>query len=434
MAELAYPKQVHREVLATLAPPTRAYWAIVGLLACGAGLMFLTWAVQILFGMGLAGINHPVGWGCYIVNFVFWVGIAHSGTLISAVLFLFRVKWRTAVCRAAEAMTVIAIMTAGLFPLIHLGRIWVAWWLVPYPNAAGLWPNFKSPLVWDVVAVSTYFTVSTLFFYLGLIPDLAAVRDSAVGRRKTVYRVLALGWQHRYEQWRHYARAYSCFAALATPLVISVHSVVSWDFAMSVLPGWHTTIFAPYFVAGAIHSGLAMVITLLIPMRRLLKLGGIITVGHLSAMSLLMVLTGLILAYAYGIEVFIAWYSGNTYEWGFFKWRMFGEYGWAYWTMVLCNCVAPLLFLFGRVRNSLSALLTISLLVNVGMWLERFVIVVSTAHDFLPSSWGHYRPAPVELIIMAGSFAWFFMLFLLFAKHLPSVAISELKEQVAHSG
>jgi molybdopterin-containing oxidoreductase family membrane subunit len=432
MAEATSFAKINDTVLSTLDPPGKKYWLVIGLLLCFVAAMFLTVGYQVLVGIGIAGMNHPVGWGSYIVNFVFWVGIAHSGTLISAVLYLFKVRWRTAICRSSEAMTVIAVMTAGLFPLFHLGRIWVFWWLMPYPNAADLWPNFKSPLVWDVIAVTTYFTVSAMFFYLGMIPDLAAARDRATGWRKKFYTIISLGWQQRYEQWRHYARAYACFACLATPLVVSVHSVVSWDFAMSILPGWHTTIFAPYFVAGAIHSGLAMVITLLLPMRKLLKLESIITMTHLERMAQLNILMALIIGYAYGTEVFIAAYSINQFEWEFFLWRMFGDYAVHYWIMVACNCVIPLLFFFKKIRTNWVSLLVISLLINVGMWMERFVIIASTAHDFLPSSWGLYALTPAEWIIMVGAFAWFFMLFLLFAKHLPSVAISEIKELKLH--
>lgn len=421
--------RINEQVIETLSPPTWRYWAVIAGLAglFGLGVAAYTW--QLMNGMGVAGINHPVGWGVYIVNFVFWVGIAHSGTLISAVLYLFRVRWRTAIYRAAEAMTVFAVMTAGLFPMIHLGRVWVFFWIMPYPNTRHLWPNFKSPLVWDVVAVSTYFTVSFLFFYLGLIPDVAAVRDRSTGLRKTIYGVLALGWQNRYEQWRHYARAYVGFACLATPLVISVHSVVSWDFAMSILPGWHTTIFPPYFVAGAIHSGLAMVITLLIPIRRWLRIENLITMKNFEGMALLLIFTGLIMTYSYAVEAWTAWYSANHFERAFSWWRAFGPYGIFFWGMVLFNCAAPMLLFSKRIRTSLAWLMGISIAINVGMWLERFVLIItSTAHDFLPGSWGHYAPTWVEGTITLASFAFFFLIFLLFAKHMPVVAISEMKE------
>ncbi|HEY3285059.1 MAG TPA: NrfD/PsrC family molybdoenzyme membrane anchor subunit [Armatimonadota bacterium] len=430
MTEATLYARVNEEVLQSLDPPTRRYWMVIAGLAAVFGLGVAAYTYQLFMGMGVAGIGHPVGWGVYIVNFVFWVGIAHSGTLISAVLYLFRVRWRTAIYRAAEAMTVFAVMTAGLFPLIHLGRVWVMLWMIPIPNARHLWPNFKSPLMWDVVAVSTYFTVSSLFFYLGLIPDIAAVRDRSTGIRRTVYGILSLGWQNRYEQWRHYARAYVAFACLATPLVISVHSVVSWDFAMSVLPGWHTTIFPPYFVAGAIHSGLAMVITLLIPIRKWLRLERLVTLKHFEGMAQMLVFMGLIMTYSYGTEAFAAWYSGNKFEHQFSAWRAFGPLGPLFWGMVFCNCVVPMVFFFKRARTNLTVLMVGSLLVNVGMYLERFVLIItSTAHDFLPTAWGSYAPTIVELTITVAAFAWFFMLFLLFAKHLPAVAIMEMKEQ-----
>jgi Ni/Fe-hydrogenase subunit HybB-like protein len=429
VAETTY-KEVNEQVLRSLLPPKRAYWAVLAGLALLVVAFVSAWMNQVLKGMGMAGLNHPVGWGTYIVNFVFWVGIAHSGTLISAILYLLRAPWRTAVYRAAEAMTVFAVMTAGLFPLVHLGRVWVFYWILPYPNERHMWPNFKSPLVWDVVAVSTYLTISVIFFYVGLIPDLAAVRDGTTGRRHTIYRILSLGWQNKWEQWRHYVRGYLCLASLATPLVISVHSVVSWDFAMSILPGWHTTIFAPYFVAGAIHSGLAMVLLLLIPGRRLLHLEGLIKLRHFEAVAQFMVFTGLIILYAYVIEPFISWYSGDRFERQFALWRATGPYAWCFWLMVFCNTITPLAFFFKRIRTSIPWLWTIGFFVTVGMWLERFVIIApSTAHDFLPHNWGLYAPTITEITISIGAAAFFLSLFLLFAKHLPAVAVSEMKER-----
>ena len=429
MSELAL-RDYNRTVLgALLSRPSRVYWGVVALLAAGIGWGAFCWAYQICRGMGVAGISHPVGWGAYIVNFVFWIGIGHAGTLISAILYLFRVRWRSAIYRSAEAMTVFAVMTAGLFPLIHLGRVWVFWFILPYPNQRHLWPNFKSPLVWDVVAVTTYLIISIVFWYSGMIPDLAAARDAATGRRRRVYEFLALGWTGEHDQWRHYLRGYMCLAALATPLVISVHSVVSFDFAMSLLPGWHTTIFAPYFVAGAIHSGLAMVILLLIPSRRFLRLERVIRVEHLEQAALLMILTGAILAYTYLVEPFIAWYSGDIFERQFSAWRALGPYAWAYWTTIICNVIAPLFFLWKPARTRLVPLFTISLLVTAGMWLERFVIIVdSTAHDFLPNVWGHYRPTWVEVGIAIAALCWFLFWFFLFSKHLPAVAIAESKD------
>lgn len=425
-------------VLDATGPPGRLYWIAVLMLVGGIGWAVLMWTYQVHFGMGVAGISHPISWGVYIGNFVFWVGIAHSGTLISAILFLVRAKWRDAVSRSAEAMTVFAVMTAGLFPLIHLGRLWVVYYILPYPSQRQLWPNFQSPLVWDVVAVSTYFTVSAIFFYVGLIPDLAAARDRAYAKlgadhlRTRLYRAFALGWSGALSQWRHYGRSYLYFAALATPLVISVHSIVSWDFAMSLLPGWHTTIFAPYFVAGAIHSGLAMVLTLLIPMRKILGLKKVIRQDHLEAVAKTIIVTTAIVAYSYVIEEFISWYSGNIFEEQFSHWRMFGERGWMYWLLMPLNVFFPLLFCFRKVREKTMLLFLISIGINIGMWLERVMIVTfSTAHDFLPHNWGSYTPTFVEVSITLGSFAWFFFWFLLFAKALPTVAIADVKEEQA---
>jgi molybdopterin-containing oxidoreductase family membrane subunit len=428
--QLTY-RAINRDVLATLSPPKKGYWITVLVLAAIFGIGMLCWLYQIFVGIGVAGISHPVGWGTYIVTFVFWVGIAHSGTLISAILYLFRARWRMAIYRAAEAMTVFAVLTAGLFPLIHLGRVWKFYWLLPYPNSRQLWPNFFSPLVWDVFAVSTYLTVSTMFFYLGLIPDIAAARDRAEAGtwRKKFYSVLALGWCGSSLRWQHYRKAYLLFAAVATPLVVSVHSVVSWDFAMSIVPGWHTTIFAPYFVAGAIHSGLAMVITILVPLRIIFKVKHIITVRHLESMAKLIILTGLIVGYAYAIEFFIAAYSNVIWEKAIFLFRPFGTYWWAFWIMAICNVGVPLLFFFKRIRTSVPWLFVLTILINIGMWFERFVIIVtSLSHEFLPYAWGNYAPSWVELGILLGSFAWFFLLFTLFAKHLPAISMTEVKE------
>jgi Ni/Fe-hydrogenase subunit HybB-like protein len=324
---------------------------------------------------------------------------------------------------------VFAVATAGMYPLIHLGRVWVAYWTFPFPNEMLLWPNFKSPLIMDVVAISTYLTVSATFFLIGLIPDIAAVRDKVTGLRKKIYSILSFGWHGTDEQWRHYGRAYLFFAALATPLVISVHSVVSWDFALSLVPGWHSTIFAPYFVAGAIHSGLAMVITLLIPMRKIFKVEKLITMKNLESMAKVILLTGLIVGYAYAIEFFLAWYSGNPYELAVFKWRASGDYAPAFWIMVSCNSIIPLLFFFKKIRTNIFWLLVISILINVGMYFERYVIIVtSLSHDFLPFAWGNYSPTWVEITISIGSWGFFLMLFFLFAKFLPSISITEVKE------
>ncbi len=422
-------RRINELVLRTLEPPRKTYYLVLLFLLGCVGIGATSWAYQIATGMGVSGLNNPVGWGVYITNFVFWVGIAHSGTLISAILYLFRAEWRTSIYRSAEAMTVIAVLTAGLFPLIHLGRVWLAYWLFPYPNQRFLWPNFTSPLIWDVLAVGTYLTVSSMFFFIGLLPDIASARDAARGFRKKLYTVLSLGWQGSHKLWHHYGSAYLFFAALATPLVISVHSVVSWDFAMSIMPGWHSTIFAPYFVAGAIHSGLAMVITLLIPLRKIFRVEEIITIRNLEAMAKTIILTGLIVGYAYATEFFVAWYSNNEYEYEIFRWRSYGSYAIEYWIMVIFNSVIPLLFFFKKMRTNLITLMIISIMINIGMWFERYVIIVtSLAHDFLSYSWGLYRPSIIEFGITLGSFGWFLLLFFIFAKLLPSVAITEMKE------
>jgi Ni/Fe-hydrogenase subunit HybB-like protein len=427
-------KQIDDQVLGSLGRPSRRYLLVMGICALLMGLGVIACGFQYIVGMGVTGVTIPVGWAVYITNFVFWVGIAHSGTLISAILYLFRTTWRSGINRSAEAMTIFAIMTAGLFPLIHLGRVWVFYWLLPYPNWRHLWPNFKSPLVWDVVAVTTYFLVSLMFFYLGMLPDLATARDNTHhGPRKKLYTYLSLGWTGRYEQWRHYARGYLALAALATPLVISVHSVVSWDFAMSLLKGWHTTIFAPYFVAGAIHSGLAMVITLLIPLRRALRLDRILIPYYFEQMALLMILTGSILAYSYAVEAFMSWYSADKFEQQFVMYRAFGTWVYSplFWTMVVFNIVVPMTFFSKKLRTNLRYLFGAAVLVNIGMWLERFVIiVVSLSHDYLPSSWGNYGPRPVEILITMFSFGFFAFLFLSFVKLFPSIPMSEFKEQM----
>jgi Ni/Fe-hydrogenase subunit HybB-like protein len=427
--------EIDQTVLDTLAPPTRRYWAAVFALACGVLLGAACWIYQIFVGIGVGGQNNPVAWGTYLINFVFWVGIAHSGTLISAILHLFRAGWRNPIARAAETMTVFAVCTAGLFPFIHLGRVWMVYYMLPLPNERTLWPNFQSPLMFDVVAISTYLTVSSLFWYTGMLPDLATVRDRASGTRKKVFTILSLGWTGAHEEWRHFTRAYLFFAALATPLVISVHSVVSWDFALGVVPGWHTTIFAPYFVAGAIHSGLAMVITLMIPLRRMFHYERFITMQVLENVAKTIILTGFIVGFAYGTEFFIAWYSHNELEAAIFKWRMGGDYRVGFWIMVVCNTVIPLLFFFKKIRTHLGWLFFLSLLINLGMWFERFVIIItSVAHDFIPHAWGHYTPTLIEIGIMIGSFSLFFMLFVLFVKHMPSMSMTELKESLHQGG
>ncbi|HSM73133.1 MAG TPA: NrfD/PsrC family molybdoenzyme membrane anchor subunit [Desulfobacterales bacterium] len=434
MSELTYAT-IDQTVLQTLEKPRPGYWVAVAVLAGGILLGAACWLYQIFVGIGVGGQNIPVAWGTYLINFVFWVGIAHSGTLISAILHLFRAGWRNPIARAAETMTVFAVCTAGLFPFIHLGRVWAVYYMLPYPNQRTLWPNFQSPLMFDVVAISTYLTVSSLFWYTGMLPDLATVRDRATGLRKKIFTVISLGWTGKHEQWRHYTRGYLFFAALATPLVISVHSVVSWDFALGVVPGWHTTIFAPYFVAGAIHSGLAMVLTLMIPLRHIFHYEKIITVDVLENVAKTIILTGMIVGFAYATEFFIAWYSFNSVEIEVFRYRMLGDYRVGFWIMVVCNTVIPLLFFLKRIRTSIRWLFGLSLLINVGMWFERFVIIItSAARDFIPHAWGLYAPTAIEFGIMIGSFCLFFFLFLLFVKHLPSVSMTEIKETLHEGG
>ena len=425
-------RQIDRTILATLSRPSKAYWFIIFLLSLGILLGVGCWVYQIIVGIGVGGQNHPVVWGTYLINFVFWVGIAHSGTLISAILYLFRAGWRNPIARAAETMTVFAVCVAGLFPLIHLGRVWMVYFILPYPNQRNLWPNFQSPLVFDVIAISTYLIVSSLFWYMGMLPDLAVVRDRAEGYRKRIFAFLSLGWTGEHEQWRHYTRAYLFFAALATPLVISVHSVVSWDFALSIVPGWHSTIFAPYFVAGAIHSGLAIVLTLMIPMRKIFRYETMITLDILENIAKTIILTGIIVGYAYLVEYFIAWYSHNIVEQESFLWRATGAYRFEFWIMIICNSLVPLFLFVKRIRRSLPWLFIVSILINIGMWYERFVIIVgSVAHDFIPYSWGYYWPSAIEMGIMLGTFCLFFFLYLLFVKHLPSVSMTEMKEALA---
>ncbi len=394
-------------------------------------LMMLVGLLAYLFweGTGIWGLNNPVGWGWAIVNFVFWVGIGHAGTLISAVLFLLRQKWRTSINRFAEAMTLFAVICALVFPGIHVGRIWVIHWFFPVPNQMAMWPNFRSPLLWDFFAVGTYFTVSLLFWFTGLIPDLATLRDRATSKiRKIVFGILSLGWRGGNRQWQHYEIAYLLLAGLSTPLVLSVHSVVSTDFATSLVPGWHTTIFPPYFVAGAIFSGFAMVMTLAIIARKIFALEHFITVRHLENMNKVMLVTGTMVGYAYAMEFFIAWYSGNQYEAFAFINRAFGPYAWAYWTMITCNVIVPQLFWSKKLRTSIPVMFVASILINVGMWFERFVITVtSLSRDYLPSSWDYYSPTIFDVGIFVGSFGLFFTLFLLFLRFLPMISMSEVK-------
>lgn len=386
-------------------------------------------AISFYYGLGLWGNNQPIGWAFDIVNFVFWVGIGHAGTLISAILFLLRQKWRTGIARFAEAMTIFAVMCAGIFPAIHTGRPWLDGYLLPYPNQHSLWVNFTSPLLWDVFAVSTYFTVSLVFWYIGLIPDFATLRDRTSSKiKKTIYSLFSLGWRHSSRHWQHYEKSYMLLAGFATPLVLSVHTIVSFDFAVSILPGWHTTIFPPYFVAGAIFSGFAMVVTVLVFVRKIFDLENIITMDHLEKMNKVILATGMMVGYAYGMEFFIAWYSGVQAEQFVFVNRAFGPYAWAYWIMVSCNVIFPQLFWVKKFRRSIPIMMVIVILVNVGMWFERFVITVTSLHrDFLPSSWAYYTPTLYDFGILIGSFGLFFTLVILFTKTLPVVSISEVK-------
>ena len=396
------------------------------------GILGLMIAYLLFNGVGVWGNNNPVFWGWPIVNFVFWVGIGHAGTLISAILFLTRQNWRTGVNRFAEAMTIFAVACAAIFPGIHIGRVWLAFYLFPLPNQMQMWPNFRSPLLWDVFAVGTYATVSLLFWYMGLIPDIATLRDRSVHKvRRFAYGFLSLGWTGSGRQWSLFEKAYLILAGLATPLVLSVHSVVSFDFAVSQLPGWHTTIFPPYFVAGAVFSGFAMVVTLMVPARQFFGLKDLITLNHLDVMNKIILVTGSLVGYAYAMEFFIAWYSGNPYERFAFVNRAFGPYAWAYWTMVSCNVISPQIFWFKKARRSIPIMIVVAIFVNIGMWFERFVITVtSLSRDFLPSSWGYFRPTAVDMLTFLGSFGLFFTLFLLFCRFLPMVAMAEVRTMV----
>ena len=396
--------------------------ALLGILGIAVG--YLIWE-----GTGIWGLNNPVGWGWAIINFVWWVGIGHAGTLISAVLFLFRQDWRTAINRFAEAMTIFAVMCAGIFPAIHVGRIWVIYWVFPIPNQMSMWPNFKTPLLCDLFAVSTYFTVSLLFWYVGLVPDLATIRDRATDKiRKLAYGIFSLGWTGSNRHWWNYEKAYMVLAGLATPLVLSVHTIVSFDFAVSLIPGWHTTIFPPYFVAGAIFSGFAMVLTLMIVARKIYGMEDIMTNDHMEKMNIVIMVTGSMVGFAYMMEFFIAWYSGVEYEKAIFMLRATGPYAWAYWAMMTCNVISPQIFWFKKARTSVGLTFAISIVVNIGMWFERMVITVtSLANDYLPSSWDYYSPTLWDVLTYIGTFGLFFTMFLLFLRFLPMVALAEVK-------
>ena len=396
-------------------------------------IFFLAVSWLLIRGIGIWGVNIPVAWGFAIVNFVWWIGIGHAGTFISAILLLMFQNWRTAINRLAEAMTLFAVACAGLMPLLHLGRPWVFFWLLPYPDTMGMWPQFRSPLVWDVFAVGTYFTVSILFWFLGLVPDLATIRDRA--RRvwqKKLYGFLALGWRNSADHWQRHQTAYLLLAGLATPLVLSVHSVVSLDFAVAQLPGWHSTIFPPYFVAGAIYSGFAMVLNIVIPVRKIYHLENLITERYLNNMANVMFATGLMVSYGYFIEAFMSWYSGDIFEQYMMTNRAFGPYGWIFWVLMLCNVLVPQTLWSRRIRCNPFPLFIVAFFVNVGMWIERFVIVVTSLHrDFIPSSWGSYAPTLWDWATLFGSVGLFLMLLFLFIRFLPMLSISESRELVA---
>jgi len=419
--------------------PGKGWWGLFGIALMGLTLLLVGLTYTLYKGIGAWGNNIPVGWAFGIINFVWWIGIGHAGTLISAILLLLQQKWRTSINRFAEAMTLFAVICALIFPLIHTGRPWfAAYWLLPYPSVNGIWPQFKSPLVWDVFAVSTYFTISLLFWFLGLIPDLASLRDSSKSpTKRMIYGIFAMGWRGSGRHWAEYKWSYLLLAGLSTPLVLSVHTIVSFDFAVSVLPGWHTTVFPPYFVAGAVFSGFAMVLTWMVPARHFLGLKHVVTMKHLENMNKVILATGLMVTYGYVMEHFIAWYSGNPYEFAmFFKVRQRGPFAPVYWLMIFCNVVVPQIFWSKKARTSLPIMWIAAILVNVGMWCERFNIIVTALHrDFLPSKWEIYAPTWVDWSIYLGTIGLFSTLFLLFLKFVPAVAATEVKElrhEIAH--
>jgi molybdopterin-containing oxidoreductase family membrane subunit len=414
----------------------RGWWLGFGVSFLIVMVMLYSIGYLIATGIGVWGNNVPVAWAFDIINFVWWIGIGHAGTLISAILLLLNQQWRTSINRFAEAMTLFAVACAAMYPLLHLGRIWVFYWLLPYPNTMDIWPQFRSPLMWDVFAVSTYATVSFLFWFIGLIPDLATLRDrsqSRVGR--WIYGFLAMGWRGSAIHWHRYYIAYGILAGLATPLVVSVHTIVGLDFATSVIPGWHATIFPPYFVAGAIYSGFAMVLTLAIPLRAVYGLQDFITDRHLDNMAKVMLATGLMVAYGYAMEAFFGWYSANEYEWFMIRNRAFGPYAWAYWALIACNVIAPQFLWSKRIRTSPLWLFVLAIVVNIGMWLERFVIIVTSLHrDYLPSSWGMYYPTVWDFSLFIGTIGFFLALLFLFIRFLPMISIFEMRELVEHTG
>jgi molybdopterin-containing oxidoreductase family membrane subunit len=423
-------REVTQRVAGIPEAKTPKMWVVMLLGAMSLAVVLVASLVKLVAtGIGVWGLNNTVFWAWDITGFVFWIGIGHAGTLISAILFLFRQKWRTGINRAAEAMTIFAVMAAGIYPAFHVGRVWLLYWVFPVPNQMTVWPNFKSPLLWDVFAVSTYATVSILFWYVGLVPDLATLRDRAKTKtRQIVYGIFSLGWRGSHRHWLNYERAYLILAGISTPLVLSVHTIVSFDFAVSVIPGWHTTIFPPYFVAGAIFSGFAMVLTLMILARKAFNLQSLITKHHIENMTKIIVATGTMVGYSYGMEFFIAWYSGNPYEQFTFINRAFGPYKWAYWSMVTCNVGLPQLFWSKKIRTNIPVVFVLTLVVNIGMWFERFVIIVTSLHrDFIPSSWTYFRPSFWDISLFLGTFGLFLTMFLLFLRYMPAVAIGEVK-------
>jgi Ni/Fe-hydrogenase subunit HybB-like protein len=430
-------KQVTEDILKpTESFPTKVWWSAFTL-ALTVTLVDLGIIGYLMYeGLYILGINNPVGWGFFIVNFVFWIGIGHAGTLISAVLHLFRQEWRTGINRAAEAMTIFAVMVAASSLIVHVGRPWLGFWLFPYPNERGpLWVNFRSPLIWDTFAVSTYFSISLVFWYIGLIPDIATVRDRTTNKFKyMIYDALSFGWVGSNKAWSHLEMVSMILAALSTPLVLSVHTIVSFDFAASLLPGWHTTILPPYFVAGAIFSGFAMVVTLMVIAREMFNLKEYVTMKHLENMNKVIMVTGLMVGYAYSTEFFIAWYSGNEYEGFTFVNRALGPYWWAYWIMISCNVLSPQVFWFQKFRTSIPVMFVVSIFVNIGMWFERFVIVMTLHRDFMPSSWALYTPTIFDYAMLIGTFGIFFTLFLLFCRILPVIAAAEVKSIMPTKG
>jgi molybdopterin-containing oxidoreductase family membrane subunit len=422
-----------------LTPLRKTQWGWpVGFVLAGLGLMMYLFSLVVLFsvGVGIWGINIPVAWGFDIINFVWWIGIGHAGTLISAVLLLFRQDWRTSINRAAEAMTIFAVACAGIYPLVHTGRPWLDYWFLPYPGTLGMWPQFRSPLEWDVFAISTYATVSVLFWFIGLIPDLASLRDRATNIWvKRFYAVLSLGWRGGARDWNRYEVASLILAGLSTPLVLSVHSIISFDFAVSQLPGWHVTVFPPYFVAGAVYCGFAMVINLMVPIRRWYGLHSLITMKHFDLMGQVMLASGLVVAYGYVSEMFYAWYSANIYEYFLIVNRTAGPYAWSYWALIIFNILIPQLLWFKRFRTNIPLLFFISICINIGMWFERWVIVVLSLHrDFLPSSWAGYTPSVWDWSTFIGSFGLFFFLFFLFIRLLPMISIFEVRDLLHKTG